>query len=108
MPLPGIPNNAPERQPRLPGLLRPPVVLRLLAPVIALMFMLPITISGCSPELLLDPELSKNVRIELVDWHVSGLWVINSPVCWFRVYNYNAKPITDITINYETFDFEGK
>ena len=80
----------------------------MIAPAIALLFILPITTSGCAPELLLDPELSKNVRIELVDWHVSGLWVINSPVCWFRVYNYNPQAVTDITITYETFDFEGR
>jgi hypothetical protein len=102
MSLEGIPSNAQSQQRKLT------FFVRLLAPLLALLVLLPITVSGCSPELLLDPELSKNVRIELIDWHVSGLWVINSPVCWFRVYNYNAKPITDITINYETFDFEGK
>jgi hypothetical protein len=81
---------------------------RLLAPLFGLLFLLPATVSGCAPDLLFDDQLTKNVRIELVDWHVSGLWVINSPVCWFRVYNYNPRPITDITINYETYDFDGK
>jgi hypothetical protein len=104
MPLEGIPSNAPAKQRQLPGLSR---LLRLLLPLVFLLLILPVTTSGCSPELLLDPELSKNVRIELVDWHVSGLWVINSPVCWFKVYNYNQKAVTDITIAYETFDFEG-
>lgn len=55
-----------------------------------------------------DAELAKNVKIELVDWHVSGLWVINSPVCWIRVINYNNVPIKDVTINYETYDYDGK
>ena len=81
---------------------------RLFLPVLALLVILPLTTTACTPELLLDPELSKNVRVELLDWHVSGLWVINSPVCWFKVENYNNVPITDITISYETFDFEGK
>ena len=82
--------------------------LRVVGPLFALLCLLPVTISGCSPELLLDPELSKNVRLELVDWHVSGLWVINSPVCWFRVCNYNNRPVTDVTLSYETFDFDNK
>ena len=102
MPLEGIPSNAPSRQQTLSGLRR------LILACVALLFILPITTAGCAPELTLDPELSKNVRLELVDWHVSGLWVINSPVCWFKVYNYNHQPITDITISYETFDFEGR
>ena len=118
MPLEGNPNNAPCRQRKLLGLWRPDcrmnlarmnlAGLRLLAPALALLGLLPITITGCSPELLLDPEMSKNVRLELVDWHVSGLWVINSPVCWFRVSNYNNRPVTDVTITYETLDFDGK
>lgn len=57
---------------------------------------------------MFDSTLTKNVRLELLDWHVSGLWVINSPVCWFKVYNYNNQPVTDITIDYQTFDFDGK
>ena len=85
-----------------------PLSVRLLAPLFLFFILLPLTVSGCTPELTLDQELSKNVRIELVDWHVSGLWVINSPVCWIRVYNYNPTPVTDITISYETYDFEGK
>ncbi|MBS2008445.1 MAG: hypothetical protein JST01_15470 [Cyanobacteria bacterium SZAS TMP-1] len=103
MHLEGIPIIAPAKR-----LFRLPGWLRLLLPVVALFVILPLTTTGCSPELLLDPELTKNVRLELLDWHVSGLWVINSPVCWFRVYNYNNVPITDITIDYQTFDFDGK
>ncbi|HEY9714361.1 MAG TPA: hypothetical protein V6C72_12900 [Chroococcales cyanobacterium] len=55
-----------------------------------------------------DAELTKNVYIELVDWHISGLWVINCPVAWIRVRNYNNRPVKEITIQYNTFDVEGK
>jgi hypothetical protein len=100
--LEGNTNNASSRQRKLFS------SMRLILPLLALVLILPFTICSCTPELLLDPEATKNVRLELVDWHVSGLWVINSPVCWFRVLNYNNKPVTDVTISYETFDFEGK
>lgn len=63
--------------------------------------------SGCAPEPV-DMALTQNVRVEMVDWHVAGLWVINCPVVWFRVYNYNNVPIHDITISYVTYDFEAK
>jgi len=39
-----------------------------------------------------------------MDWHISGFWVINSPVAWIRVYNYNDVPIKEVTIQYNTFD----
>jgi hypothetical protein len=54
-----------------------------------------------------DPELTKNVYMELVDWHVAGLWVINSPVAWVRVMNYNRVPVTNVTFQYNTFDDAG-
>jgi hypothetical protein len=54
-----------------------------------------------------DPALTKNVYLELVDWHVAGLWVINSPVAWVRVANYNQVPVKDITFQYNTYDDDG-
>jgi hypothetical protein len=54
-----------------------------------------------------DEALTKNTYIELVDWHISGLWVINAPVAWVRVKNYNNVPIKDVTIQYTTYDFDG-
>lgn len=44
----------------------------------------------------------------LMDWHVSGLWVINCPVAWIKVTNYNNVPIHDITLQYNTYDSNGK
>jgi hypothetical protein len=54
-----------------------------------------------------NEALTKNTYIELVDWHISGLWVINAPVAWVRVKNYNNVPIKDVTFQYSTFDFDG-
>ena len=59
----------------------------------------------------IDPNrefLTRNTTVELVDWHVSGLWVINAPVAWIRVHNYNNVPIHEITFEYDTFDNTGK
>ena len=55
-----------------------------------------VTVTGCTPELG-DAALTQNTRIELVDWHISGLWVINCPVCWIRVANYNNDAWTGAT-----------
>lgn len=55
-----------------------------------------------------DTNLSKNVYMELVDWHVSGLWVINCPVAWIRVMNYNHVAVKNPKIKYATYDFENK
>ncbi len=55
-----------------------------------------------------DPTLTANTYLELVDWHISGLWVINCPVAWVRVANRNPVPIKDVTFKYITYDFEGK
>jgi hypothetical protein len=49
----------------------------------------------------------KNTQVQLVDWHISGFAIINSPVAWIRVTNLNKMPITDINIEYTTFDYEG-
>lgn len=65
-------------------------------------------LSSCGPDMGTDAELSKNVYMELVDWHVSGLWVINCPVAWIRVFNRNHVPIKNPKISYQTFDWEGK
>lgn len=54
-----------------------------------------------------DNELTSHTRFELVDWHISGLWVINCPVAWVRVKNYNPVPIKNITFQYDTYDVDG-
>jgi hypothetical protein len=63
-------------------------------------------ISGCSPDAS-DAALTENTYLELVDWHITGFWVINEPVCWVRVKNLNTVPIKDIKIQYNSFDFDG-
>ena len=65
-------------------------------------------LSSCGGEMGTDPELSKNVRMELVDWHISGLWVINCPVAWIRVFNYNNVAVKNPKCSYTTYDWEGK
>lgn len=55
-----------------------------------------------------DQILLSNTRLELMDWHICGLWVINSPVCWVKVTNYNQVPIHEITFEYNTYDAHGK
>jgi hypothetical protein len=67
-----------------------------------------LTTSACGRHGLGDAELTRNVQLELVDWHISGLMVINSPVAWVRVTNYNSVTIKDITFDYYSFDEEGK
>lgn len=54
-----------------------------------------------------DPSLTHNTYLELVDWHIAGLWVINCPVAWVRVANYNPVPIKNITFKYWTYDEVG-
>jgi hypothetical protein len=53
-------------------------------------------------------SLSQRTRLDLVDWHISGLWVINSPVAWFRVTNYNDVPIKEISLEYQTYTSTGQ
>ena len=65
-----------------------------------------IAFSGCSPEIG-NRNLTEHTHFELVDWHVSGLWVINCPVAWVRVANYNRIPIKNITFQYDTYDVDG-
>ncbi len=54
-----------------------------------------------------DAQLAANTRVQLVDWHVAGFWVINCPVAWIRVTNYNPVPIKDIVVRYSTYDGAG-
>jgi hypothetical protein len=71
--------------------------------------LLSLTLAGCG--VIMAPEeqaLTANTRITLMDWHVAGFWVINSPVAWVRVMNYNDVPIKEITFEYRTFDDGGK
>ncbi|MBX9770748.1 MAG: hypothetical protein K2X29_05225 [Candidatus Obscuribacterales bacterium] len=65
-------------------------------------------LSGCSMAHGKGRNLAKNVYLELVDWHIVGLWVINTPCCWIRVANYNDVPIKNITIRYKTYGYEGQ
>lgn len=63
---------------------------------------------GCES---IDPDqatLTQNTQIVLMDWHVAGLWVINCPVAWVRVYNYNPVPIKEITFQYNTYTEDGR
>ncbi len=67
-----------------------------------------LTLSACEG---VDPqaaELTNNTKLELVDWHISGLWVINSPVAWVRVTNYNTVPVHDITFEYRASAADGR
>ncbi len=66
-----------------------------------------LTLTGCSLHTD-DTGLTRNTRVDLMDWHVAGLWVINCPVAWLRVTNFNNVPIHEITIQYNTFDINGK
>ena len=67
------------------------------------------SLSGCSgPACNGDPNLTKNVYIELVDWHIVGLWVINCPVCWIRVSNYNNVPVKNVCFQYKTYGYQGE
>lgn len=67
-----------------------------------------VILAGCefhSPD---DVALMQNTRVILMDWHIAGLWVINCPVVWVRVYNYNPVPIKEITFEYSTYTDDGR
>jgi LEA14-like dessication related protein len=65
-----------------------------------------LVLGGCAqPEG--DEELTKNTTVELVDWHITGLMVVNCPVAWLRVTNNNSVPVKDITIQYNTYHEDG-
>jgi len=63
--------------------------------------------SSCATDEPSDAVLLRNTYCELVDWHITGLWVINCPVAWVRVKNYNNRPIKDVKLKYVTYDFAG-
>jgi hypothetical protein len=63
-------------------------------------------LTSCAPAS--DPELAARTQIVLMDWHVSGLWVINCPVAWIKVSNYNHVAIKEITLQYNTYDAHGR
>jgi hypothetical protein len=54
-----------------------------------------------------DPELTRNTVLELVDWHITGLWIINCPVAWVRVTNNNSVPIKEVVLKYYVYDENG-
>lgn len=66
--------------------------------------------SGCESQEQkeLNVALTRSTSLVLMDWHISGLWVINSPVAWVRVFNNSDLPITEVTFEYSTFDNNGK
>jgi len=64
--------------------------------------------TSCGTEESSDAHLLRNTYAELVDWHITGLWVINCPVAWVRVANYNTRPVRDVRIKYTTYDYAGQ
>jgi len=74
---------------------------------VLLCFALAFFLNSCGSQDIADPELLKHTRLELVDWHISGLGIINSPVAWVRIWNDNSVPIGDIVLSYVTYDYEG-
>jgi hypothetical protein len=64
-------------------------------------------LSGCDTLAGGDAQLTSQTYFELVDWHISGFWVVNCPVAWVRIKNYNAVPIKEITFQYNTYDYDG-
>jgi hypothetical protein len=64
--------------------------------------------AGCTTHTIGNAELARNVYVELVDWHVSGLWIFNTPICWIRVVNYNDVPVKDVRVRFKTFGYNGE
>jgi hypothetical protein len=64
--------------------------------------------SSCTTHTVGSKELARNVYVELVDWHVSGLWIFNTPICWIRVVNYNNVPVKDVRVRFKTFGYNGE
>ena len=82
---------------------------RRILPFILFIFIVSTTLTSCSgPPCHGDPNLRRNVYLELVDWHIVGLWVINCPVCWIRVSNYNNVPVKNICFQYKTYGYQGE
>lgn len=65
------------------------------------------SMSGCGPSRGGDPQLLQNTRMDLMDWHITGFWVINCPVAWVKVTNFNSVPIKDLVLQYNTYDAVG-
>ena len=65
-------------------------------------------LTACQPFPSGNPELTAKTRLELVDWHITGLLIINCPTAWVRVGNFNSVPIKNITFQYNTFDENGQ
>lgn len=55
-----------------------------------------------------DQAIANGTTVSLMDWHISGLWVINCPVAWIRVTNRNPVPIKNINFEYRTYTTDGK
>ena len=70
--------------------------------------MLVFSLTGCGGPHTASNQLTQFTRVDLMDWHVSGLWVINCPVAWVRVTNYNNVPIKEITLQYNTYTADGR
>ncbi len=49
---------------------------------------------------------TKNTTIQLVDWHIIGLWILNCPSAWIAVNNGNNVAIKNITIRYKTYGYK--
>ena len=77
-------------------------------PVSTLAVLAAFTLANCGGLRSETGGATTNTQLSLVDWHISGLWVINSPVAWLKVTNYNSVPIHDIELEYQTFDNTGK
>ena len=65
-------------------------------------------VSGCTGLQPGGHEATRFTRVDLMDWHIAGLWVINCPVAWVKVANYNDVPIKDITFQYNSYDINGR
>jgi len=81
---------------------------RALAGMFAALVLVVLSTSSCTTHKFGNAELSRNVYVELVDWHISGLLVFNTPICWIRVVNYNNVPVKDVRIKFKTFGYNGQ
>ncbi|MBX9671101.1 MAG: hypothetical protein K2X93_26160 [Candidatus Obscuribacterales bacterium] len=77
--------------------------------VIALLSTVVVSVlSSCGAHTIGSVELGKKVYVELVDWHISGLWIFNCPICWIRVVNYNDVPVKEVRVRFKTFGYNGQ
>lgn len=75
---------------------------------LCLVLLASVMLFGCSGHSQEEQYLTQNTQVVLMDWHVAGFWVINSPVAWVRVYNNNDVPIHEITFEYHTYTDDGR